>query len=88
MCCRCLALGLRQRWPTEPHHEPPIGRNKGERDRAELDRDTVPLCTECHTIRHAMPVVEFWHEARVDYEIVRARMREGAVWDLFEHVPA
>lgn len=81
-CCSCLARGLVQKWPTEPHHEPPRGRTH-----ASTDRDTVPLCTACHTERHTKGVDTFWARVGLSWEYVRDRMREGAIWGPSEALP-
>lgn len=86
-CCACLARGKRQTWRTEPHHEPPIGRDHGTKDRAELDRDTVPLCTACHVERHASGELTFWARVGLSWVYVRDRMRDGAHWSELEALP-
>ncbi len=82
-----MALGKRQAWPTESHHEPPISRDHATKDRAELDRDTVPLCTQHHTERHAQGSDTFWARVGLSWLYVRDRMRQGAVWDELEALP-
>lgn len=81
-CCACMALGRRQKWHTEPHHEPPRGR-----DLKSDDRDTVPLCVACHHERHAKGVDTFWASVGLSWVYVRDRMREGAIWGPSEAVP-
>ncbi len=83
-CCVCMALGQRERGRVVPHHEPPIGR-----DRGSDDDDTVPLCDEHHGERHgpSSGALSFWARYRVDWRIVRDALRRGAVWDEWQIVP-
>jgi hypothetical protein len=82
VCCACAAQGRIQQTPTQPHHEPPIGRS-----RRGKDADTVPLCATCHDLRHAIGVFSFWAQVGVSWVYVRDRMREGATWSELEALP-
>ena len=53
LCCVC------NRTPADPHHEPP--RSVGGRD-----RDTVPLCRQCHDERHCVGLNEFQQRHGID----------------------
>jgi hypothetical protein len=85
-----MAYREHERGAVDPHHEPPIGRDLGTRPRAELDRDTIPLCHPHHMERHDKGDRAFWARYdRVDWRAVREHMRRGiAPWSEFVHVPA
>ena len=67
-CCVCESAT-----DIIPHHEP-------RREHGGLDKDCIPLCVPCHTLRHSdrfdYDPASFWHLVGVDPEQVKARMRE------------
>ena len=88
-CVACSRAGRQQRSRTEAHHEPTVGHLRTVvKDRAEMDRYTLPLCTDCHTRRHTVGAVAFWREAGLEPARVLARMRMPfVILDGWEHVP-
>lgn len=66
-CVSCGQSPTKER-PTEAHHEPPVARGG-------VDADCVPLCPDCHTRRHTVGEVTFWHDLALGPDDVKDAVR-------------
>lgn len=57
--------------PCDVHHEPP-------RSRGATWRDVIPLCLECHFVRHQVGEATFWQ----GHDLVGAKSKVQEGWDL------